>query len=336
LEFLLFLIGFALAAATLRDVFDTVVVPGASRARLHVTRRLVFVLLPVWRRLRSPRRGLSTTFAPLMLVLSFSAWMLLLAVAFGLMAYALRGGFNPPLNSFAQAVFVAGSALTIGLSETDANGLARWVILGAGFCGLSVMTMAVTYLLVVQNGISRRDAGILKFRTSAGDPPSPVALLEKYAVLGLRAELPLVLREAREWCVAVRQSHSSHPSLIYFRSIGTGSGWPAALGALLDLALIIELLLDEPQGRGPAVLLREEGTGMLKDLTTLLGLDRKPRGTSPEELDIMIRRLSRAGYRMRAPHDRERFARMRDQYDQCVTAMAEHLGTPATQILPER
>src|SRR5690349_11277414 len=142
-----FLIGLVLAAMTLRDVFDTVVVPGESRATLQVARRMVWVLLPVVKRLRGRRRGISTTFAPLILVTSFLVWMLLLDVAFGLMAHALRDSFQPPLTSFAQAMFTVGTGLvTIGLSGTAAVDAGRWVVLAAGFCGLAVMTMAVTYL----------------------------------------------------------------------------------------------------------------------------------------------------------------------------------------------
>ena len=98
------------------------------------------------------------------------------------------------------------------------------------------MTMAVTYLLEVQSSIARRDTGILKLNTSAGEPPSAVTLLERFAAIGNQPELRELLDEGRNWCATVRQSHSAHPSLIYFQSVGTGAGWPAALGALLDLA----------------------------------------------------------------------------------------------------
>src|SRR6185436_2165913 len=111
----------------------------------------------------------------------------------------------------------------------------RWLSVAAGFCGLAVLTMAVTYLLEVQQSIARRDTGVFKMRTSAGHPPSALRLLEKFAGMGAHDELIEVLHNGRDWCANLRQSHASHPSLIYFRSIGTGSGWPAALGALLDL-----------------------------------------------------------------------------------------------------
>jgi hypothetical protein len=332
-----FCLGIALAAVTLRDVFDTVVVPGASDASLRIARRLVRLLLPLWKLMRRSGRGLSTTFAPVILVSSFVSWMLLLDIAFGLMAHALGAWFDPPLASFPQAMFVVGSGLvTVGSGATDATGGARWIILGAGFCGLAVMTMAVTYLLEVQSSIARRDSGILKLKTSAGEPPSALGLLEKYAEIGNEAELPHVLRDGRDWCATVRQSHGAHPSLIYFRSAGTGAGWPGALGALLDLALVVELLLDMPDLRGLAVLLREDGVQMAQELGALIGLQPRPQAVREEELGEMRARLAAAGYRLQDAPDHARFDSCHQAYGGWVNALADHLGRPPAPLIPER
>ena len=331
---LLVVLGFALVALTLRDVFSTVVVPGESKAALHIARRLMSLLLPIH---RSGRRGVPVSFAPFILVSTFLIWMLLLTFGFAIMALGLKDSFSPPLASFGQAVYVVGSAVvTTGQSETEALGLARWVTVGAGFCGLAVLTMAVTYLLGVQNSIERRDTGIFKMRTSAGHPPSALALLEKFAALGARDELREVLHNGRDWCATVRQSHSSHPSLIYFRSIGTGSGWPAALGALLDLALILENLVDDPRLVGPAVLLREEALQMAEALGQLIGLEPNRDLPADEAIERLTERLERAGYSVRgAPHDRQGFAEARAPAVQYVGAMADHLGMPRAPLLPD-
>jgi hypothetical protein len=333
LDILLFLIGIVLAGMTLLDVFETVVVPGGSRASLKVARRLVFVLLPIWKLMRGKRHGLSGTFAPLILVLSFVIWMTFMAIGFGLMAYAVRHDFEPPLRSIFDGIYIVGSSLvTVGLSQSNPTGLARWVVLGAGFCGLGVMTMAVTYLLEVQGSVSKRDIGIIKLNTSAGEPPSAITLLQRFAAIGNKAELISVLRDGRDWCATVRQSHSNHPSLIYFQSVGTGSGWPAALGALLDLALLSEYCLDDESLRGAAVLLRDEGTRMARELAQVVNL--KPCDVSPDEPELVqgVEQLRSSGYAIR-DCDLAIISEQRVQYRSCVEALAAHLGKPSAVLV---
>lgn len=327
--------GVAIVLLTLRDVFDTVVVPGGSRASLHVARRLLHVLLPAWRVLR-PNKGISTTFAPVLLVAAFVAWSGLMLIGFGLMAHAVGSRFDPPVRSLAEGAYLAGSSMvTLGLSGTVAHGSARWVVVAAGYCGLAAITMAVTYLLEIQSSVSKRDVGIYKLNTSAGEPPSALTLLETYAALGCEDDIPRVLRESRDWCTTVRQSHASHPSLIYFRSTGTGAGWPAALGALLDLSLIASRMVAKEEWRGPALLLRAEGLRMAEELARLSRL--KPAeddDTSEEDLAELRRRLGKAGYALRPEQDASTALRERRANVACVKAMADHLGKPSSPFLP--
>jgi hypothetical protein len=334
LDLIFFFAGLALASFTLRDVFDTVVVPGGSRASLRVAHRLRIVLLPLSKSLRGGRRGISGAFAPVILVSSFVIWMSFLALGFGLMAYAARHHFQPPIRSFGDAVYLVGSALvTVGLSESTPFGAGRWIVLAAGFCGLGVMTMAVTYLLEVQSGISRRDTGIIKLNTSAGDPPAALTLLERFAAILSRHELEETLKEGRNWCATVRQSHSAHPSLIYFQSVGTGAGWPAALGAMLDLALIAEHLIDDDALYGPAVLLREEGARMAKELALVIGLKPVAPQAAGPELDQLAERLVTGGYKVRDKVNYLAMAKQRADYMSCVDALAEHLGRPTAVLI---
>ena len=334
LDILLFLAGFVLAAMTLLDVFETVVVPGGSRASLKIARRLVWALLPMWKAVRGKRHGLSSAFAPLVLVFCFIIWMAFLAFGFGMMSYAARSDFDPPLRSFFDGVYIVGSSLvTVGLAESNPVAAARWIVLAAGFCGLAVMTMAVTYLLEVQSSVAKRDIGIIKLNTSAGEPPSALTLLQRFAAIGNRDELRQVLREGRDWCATVRQSHANHPSLIYFQSVGTGTGWPAALGALLDFALISEQCLDDHSLSGAAMLLREEGTRMARELAGVIGLS--PGEISPDEPELRqaAEQLRSAGYEIRSDADFQAMAGQRSVYRTCVDALAKHLGKPAAVLV---
>ncbi|WP_380872018.1 hypothetical protein [Sphingomonas sp. DBB INV C78] len=330
---MLLIVGLSLAGVTLSDVIRTVLVPGDSQATLRTPRRLAFLLLPLWRHMN--RRGLSGMFAPIVLIASFTVWMSLLAAGFGMAAYALRAAFQPALTSFADAFYLVGSSLvTVGISETEVTGGARWIILGSGFCGLAVMTMAVTYFLQVQSSTARRDVDVFKLGTSAGDPPSALILLERFASIHNQSELGAVLREGRTWCATVRQSHATHPSLIYFDSAGTGSAWPAALGALLDLALIIQFYIDDDRLYGPAVLLRDEGTRMAKILVRLAGLEAGAPATDKAALEQVASRLAAAGYRLRDEIDYQQAASARTEHQIHVAALAEHLGKPTAPLVP--
>jgi hypothetical protein len=333
---LLFAAGLALALLTLADVFQTVVVPGGSKASLKVAKRLLFILLPIWKRARGKRRGLSDAFAPLVLVLCFAVWMALLALAFGMMCYTGRQEFEPPLKSYFDSVYLVGSSLvTVGLTQSNPTGGARWVVLGAGFCGLAVMTMAVTYLLEVQGSVSRRDIGIIKLNTAAGDPPCALTLLERFAATRNTRALRNDLEEGRNWCATVRQSHSNHPSLIYFQSVSTGAGWPATLGAMLDLALAAEFLIDDDDLFGPALLLREEGARMARELALVIGLRPKAVNTDPGEIRQLVARLASSGYPMRRNPDLNAMAEQRADHMSCVEALADHLGRPGAVLVRE-
>jgi hypothetical protein len=325
--------GAVLATITLRDVCDTVVVPGGARGSLQIVRRLALGTLPLWKRVT--RSGIGVSFAPLVLLLAFLTWMLLLVLAFGLMLHALRGSFTPPLRDFGEALYAAGSALaTIGIGNSEAlAGGARAVLVAAGLCGLAVMTMAVTYLLQVQTNIAQRDAGVLEITTTAGQPPSALRLLERHADLDTREAVADVLRQGRNWCAAVLQSHASHPSLIYFRSAGTGAGWPAALGTMVDLALIVEHLLAMPQLRGAAVLMREQAGRLAQEVVALIDVQPQPAPPTHAEVAALCERLRAAGYELRVPPDADGFIAARTTRAACIDALSAHLGMQSAPLL---
>jgi hypothetical protein len=121
------ILGIVLVAIALRDVFDTVVVPGESRGSLRAARRLLSAMLPIWTMARRGKTAVSTGFAPSVLMASFVVWMFLLLLGFGLVAHGLGNWFSPTADSLEQAMFIAGSALaTVGLSGIEAHGPARW------------------------------------------------------------------------------------------------------------------------------------------------------------------------------------------------------------------
>ena len=185
----------------------------------------------------------------------------------------------------------------------------------------------------MQSSITARDPGIVKLNTVAGEPPSAITMLERLAAIASHHELGEALRDGRIWCAAVRQTHVAHPTLIYFQSIGSEGGWPAALGALLDLSLVVEHLIDDDQLRGRAALLRNEGTNMARQLASSAGVEKK--AAEPEESALVqaYERLAQSGYPMRSEPDFRAAANKRAEYKEFVDALAEHLGKPASALV---
>lgn len=243
LKTLEFLAGISIAWAVLADVFSSVVVPGRSESWLRIAARVRDFAMRLSRMSinanRRRSRRLPRSFASFLLVVASLTWIILLLVAFGLMAHALRQFYSPAIESLSDALYVAGSALlTIGLSETNALGPARWVTLMAALSGFAVITATITFILSIQSGLHQREIAVLTLSGKAGRPPPGIVILETFAQLGMRADLPIFFREWREWSAAILHSHAAYPVLAYFRSVDADSDWVSALTAVLDAATI--------------------------------------------------------------------------------------------------
>ena len=168
---------------------------------------------------------------------------------------------------------------------------------------------------------------------SSGEPPSALTLLERFAAIHNEPELRELLSEGRNWCATVRQSHAAHPSLVYFQSIGTGAGWPAALGALMDLGLFAEHCLDDDSLFGPAVLLQAEGLRMARELALFNGLRLTEVTESESEMAQAVQRLGSAGYALRPNPDLAAMMEKRSEYRRPIDALADHLGKPTAVLV---
>jgi hypothetical protein len=335
-----FVIGLAITLATLSDVFAGVLVPGAASGWLGVASAVRTITLPVWRRVtrvhEHRNRRLSNFFAPALFLLVFLAWMALLLAGFGLMVHAASSYFKPPLASFSQALYVAGSSiLTLGVSEVDALGSGRWLLLSAALSGFSIITATVTFILQVQTALHQREAGVLTLSGMAGRPGSGIELLETFAQLDMLAELPEFFRYWRNWSASVLHSHVAHPVLGYFHSVDAESDWLSALTVLLDAATL-SLVFTQGPATGAATLMHRAGSRTAARLCELYKLDDcVPEPPAPTVIDALVERLARAGYAMRDQHDPgSRFHRMRTDYFGRMAALAAHLGAEPIALLP--
>jgi hypothetical protein len=103
----------------------------------------------------------------------------------------------------------------------------------------------------------------------------------------------------------------------------------------MDLAVLLETVIDAPKLRGRAALLREQGTQMAQQLVDVLRVETEAHATSTENLTEIVRRLRDAGFSIRADVDLPQVAAFRDQFVPAVAALADHLGTSHATLLPE-
>ena len=123
----------------------------------------------------------------------------------------------------------------------------------------------MTFLFSLFGSYQRRERRVVTLQAAAGAPPSAVALLETYALLGLVDELPDLFREWEDWAVEVLDSHIAYPLLAFFRSSHDNLSWISALGTVLDAASLVLTTIDGPP-RGQAKLFKRVGTHLVEDI----------------------------------------------------------------------
>lgn len=343
LQVLEFCAGLAVAGIALVDVFSSILIPGPSKGPFRAAVRVRDLALPLWRYLSRTRAGgrrqrLSNSFAPLLFFLAFVAWMAALMLGFALMFHAARASFRPALSGFGEAVYVAGSSLlTLGVSEVDATGHARWLILWAALCGFGLISAAFTYILQVQSSLHQRESGVLTLSGLAGKPPSGIALLESFAALGLQSELNVFFKDWRDWSAAILHSHVSYPVLVYFHSVDAESDWLSALHAVLDAATIV-MELTEEKSSGAAALMHRAGSRTVAHLCDLFDLEQHPiEEPNRDAVTALVARLDHAGYQTKPPHasTATNLSKLHTDYAGRLAALCEHLGAERTYLLPQ-
>jgi hypothetical protein len=342
------ILGLALLAAILFDIFLTVVVPRRAPATgrlLRLSRYVVYKLWVVWRwiglRMGSAERreAFLGSFGALAIIVLLAAWLAGLVLGYGLLLDAQRDQIKPPPDSLGSSMYFAGtSLLTLGFGDFVAvGGWARLVSLAAAATGLGLIAAVLTLLFTLYGSFQRREVAVVVLEAGAGAPPSGVTLLETYALAGIRDDLPRVFETWQAWAAEVLDSHLAYPVLEYFRSSHDNDSWISSLGAVMDAAtLVLTTIEDGPKGW--AKLSRAVGNHCLEDLVLNLRLREEVEvGLEREEFEEACRRLERAGFRL---HDVDeawvRFSRLRMEYAGRVNALARHFASPPAQWIGDR
>lgn len=327
--------GAVLVVWTLLSAVKTVVVPRAyasalTRAHFVGLRRLFRLFAPA-RSEYAARDRVMALYAPLALVLLPALWVALIVIGFAAVGWGT--GVRPVSEAFVTS---GSSLLTLGFVRPPGTWRVFIAFVEAGI-GLGIISLMISYLPTIYGAFSRREALVGMLEVRAGLSASPAVLLTRYSRIEWLDRIGDDLFEPWEqWFADVEESHTSHASLVYFRSPHPERSWITAAGCVLDSAALFVSVVDKPyDGRGPVVL--RGGFLCLRRIADFYGIayDPDPPSDAPisvsrREFDLLCVELHAAGVPLKADRDRAwaDFAGWRVNYDAVLIGLCELVMAP--------
>ena len=204
--------------------------------------------------------------------------------------------------------------------------------------------MLVTYLPSIYAAFSRREVGITALEVRAGSPPSAKEMIWRYWRLERLPEIHEVWAEWERWFVDVEESHTSHPSLVFFRSSHPDRSWITAAGAVLDGAAIVLSSVDVLRDVKAEFCIRA-GYLCLRGIADFFQIehDPAPRPDDPisvgrDEWEAVLAELEEAGVPLKADRDQawRDFAGWRVNYDRVLVSLANLTEAPPAMWSSDR
>ena len=341
------ILGLAAIALILWDAFETILLPRRVSGPFRIARTTQSTLWRIWswmargQRTAAGRENLLGLFAMLSMITLLGIWAVGLVVAFALLHWATGSHLTAPAGhaTFLTDLYMSGTTFfTLGLGDVvPATRSARLVTVIEAGTGFGFLALVVSYLPVLYQSFSRREARIVMLDEWAGSPPSAAVLLRRSADAGEPAAVTRVLYDWEVGAAELLESHISYPVLAYFRSQHDNQSWLAALTTVVDAsALVIAGIDGMPTLQ--ARLTFAMGRHALVDLSQVFGArpvkdgdDRLP----PVELERLVRVLGDVGLRLHTDAEAMRhLAELRAMYEPYALALSRHLMMSLPGWLP--
>jgi hypothetical protein len=335
--------GLALVVATLVSALKTIVVPRGYASwltRIHFRSwRRVFSLFSGPKRPYAERDRVLAHYAPVALVTLPAAWVTLVGIGFTGVFWAM--GVHP----FAEALATSGSSLfTLGFDRPAGSSRVVVSFVEAGI-GLGLVSLMISYLPTIYGAFSRREALVGLLEVRAGLPPSPTELLTRYARINLLDRMDDDLfKRWEEWFMDVEESHTSQPSLVFFRSPHPDRSWITAAGCVLDTAAIKASTIDLPRNAQTDLVLRT-GFFALRRIADYFGIayDPNPTADSPisvtrREFDLLVVELRAIDIPLKADLDQawRDYSGWRVNYDTVLVQLCRLVLAPPAKWSSDR
>jgi hypothetical protein len=338
-------VGALLILAVLNDVFQSVIVPRAVGKRFRISFVIFRGLWYSWPKIgwlvygadAEQREDFLAFFAPLALVLLLLAWTSCAVLGYAIIAWGWRDGFSPPLHSFGEALYFAGTSLTT-LGFGDVVGRAsgpRGLSIFAAVTGLAILSITTTYFFALFGAFQTRENFVVTVGARAGSPASAVNLLTIAKYSDTHEDLNALMSDAQRWAASLMESHLAYPTLAYFRSSHEFESWVGTLGTLLDAAALLMTTIDMRCGQSRIYF--NIGRHAASDLKRYFGLERAEARVERSEFDHACDRLDAAGYMLKDRDEAwERFKALRSSYAGNIDALAHYFQIPPLQWIGDR
>ena len=328
-------VALVVVIATLLSAVRTFVVPRGTPVLLtrwvFLVSRFLFVTASRRTNTYEERDRIMAVYAPLTLVILPMVWLMIILGASMAMFWSLG------THSWTEAFRESGSSmLTLGF-EAPSDLPSTAVAFAEAVGGLGLLALLLAYLPTIYTAFSRREASVAMMEVRAGSPPTPEELLRRAWVIGWTQRMGPELWQAWQlWFIDIEETHTSYPSLTFFRSPQPERSWITAAACVLDTASIVMSSLDLPREAEAALCVRT-GTLSLRRIADYFSIeyDPDPAPTDPivvsrDEYEGVVEKLRQAGLPIKP--DREQawrdFAGWRVNYDRVLIALAGMVLAP--------
>ena len=324
-------LGTLLIVFSLASAFRTVVLPRASfdpitRGVFLGFRRLLFAIA-----LRSDRidnESVLSVHAPLGLLATALAWALGIIVGFGLIFHGTSD------LSLHDSLVLAGSSFTTLGFVAPSGGLHELLAITAAILGLGVVAMLISYLPTIYGLFSRREVTVADVSIKSGEQTHGPDLMRNLSRGSDTTRIDDLWAEWGHWLIALGETHTSEPSLNFFRSPRGNRSWLLAAPAVLDAAILRNVVIDTPDSVRADMTYRA-GVEAIVSIAHFFFV--RPRGEDEhytlltrEDFDAAVDELRRSGASIVADEDHawERFAQMRSEFEPHLLGICELILPP--------
>ena len=231
-----FLLGLGVVISTLFSALSTFVLPRSARSRLN---RILFGVL---RRIFEKLMGFVKTFeqkdaifayyAPIGLMLLVPTWYVLMTIGYAAMYWSLGVG-----DLYTDLRLSGSSLLTLGFATSE-NFLVNVLVFSEATLGLILVALLIAYLPTMYSAFSRREEFVNLLEVRAGVPPSSVEMLLRFNRIHGLERLAEYWSSWEVWFADLEESHTTLPTLVFFRSPRGSHSWITAAGTVLDCAAL--------------------------------------------------------------------------------------------------